>query len=356
MINPEGDRSNEGRRDPGRIMSPKVPSTHPSLCSPPHGYPPPDDNEDPPPSPSWVLLDLHAYIADRENATSAYAEMSNGKAIRATFCTPPLPLVSYICVWCPNLPPTDLAMEPTVEAADADLVLLRVSLRGYSSCHDYFVYRAPSGGKAPLLWRLHNPDPYMLYRHNIALLAHRDIGDDGHIRPHVDDDGHYYMAALNYDFNRPGNFMLFLYNSMDKKWTGSPVTLGIWRTHRTAKTITLGEGGLLGFVDPWRGILVCDILGRKREHYLPLPEHLIRLDKIDDEPLLVWDIAFVNGRLTLVELNRRTSYPDKVLNWDVTTWSISSPWQGQDAWQRDYSISTSSIIVDDDTANVDLCK
>ncbi|CAN6310559.1 unnamed protein product [Urochloa humidicola] len=50
--------------------------THPSLCPPLHG--------DPPNKVPWVLLDLHAYVADRENATSAYSEMSNGKAIRAT--------------------------------------------------------------------------------------------------------------------------------------------------------------------------------------------------------------------------------------------------------------------------------
>ena len=44
----------------------------------------------------------------------------------------------------------------------------------------------------------------------------------------------------------------------------------------TAKVIAL-EGGVLGFVDPWRGVaLVSDIVGRKKEHELPLPQHLIR--------------------------------------------------------------------------------
>jgi hypothetical protein len=80
-------------------MSHEASSAHPSLCPARHGHPP-DDSGAPPPS--WVLLDLHPYIADRENASSAYGEMSNGEAIRATFCTAPPPLVSYICVWCPN--------------------------------------------------------------------------------------------------------------------------------------------------------------------------------------------------------------------------------------------------------------
>jgi hypothetical protein len=111
-------------------------SARPSLCPPRHGHPP-DGGGAPPPS--WVLLDLHAYVADRENVTSAYGTMSNGEAIRVTFCTAPPPLVSYICVWCPNLPPTKLVMEPTIEAAEVDLVHFRVSLRAYSSLCDYFV-------------------------------------------------------------------------------------------------------------------------------------------------------------------------------------------------------------------------
>ena len=107
-------------------MSHEVSSAHPSLCTPRHGHPP-DDSGAPPPS--WVLLDLHPYIADRENASSAYGEMSNGEAIRATFCTAPPPLVSYICVWCPNLPPSELVMQPSIQAAEEDLVHFCVSTR-----------------------------------------------------------------------------------------------------------------------------------------------------------------------------------------------------------------------------------
>ncbi|PUZ48515.1 hypothetical protein GQ55_7G250400 [Panicum hallii var. hallii] len=274
-------------------------SARPSLCPPRHGHPP-DGGGAPPPS--WVLLDLHAYVADRENVTSAYGTMSNGEAIWVTFCTAPPPLVSYICVWCPNLPPTKLVMEPTIEAAEVDLVHFRVSLRAYSSLCDYF---APSGGKGPSLSRLEKPDRYLPYGNCIALLAQREIGC----------------------------------------------------IHLTAKTITLGEGGLLGFADAWRGILVCDILGRKPEHYLPLPEHLIRLDKLHDEPLLLRDVAFVKGRLTLVEMRRSAPDPDSsssCQSWDVSTWNISSPWEGQDGWRMDYMISTRNITVDENTANVDL--
>jgi hypothetical protein len=204
------------------------------------------------------------------------------------------------------------------------------------------------------LSRLEKPDRYLPYGNCIALLAQREVGD---IRPHVEDEGHYYLAALNHYMSRPGNFNLLLHNSMDKKWSSSPVSLDRLRIHLTAKTITLGEGGLLGFADAWRGILVCDILGRKPEHYLPLPEHLIRLDKLHDEPLLLRDVAFVKGRLTLVEMRRSAPDPDSsssCQSWDVSTWNISSPWEGQDGWRMDYMISTRNITVDENTANVDL--
>nr|CAB3500662.1 unnamed protein product [Digitaria exilis] len=335
----------------------QVPSMHPSLCPPAHGYPPDANADDS--SPGWVILDMHAYIADRENATSAYGELSNGEAIRVTFCTAPPPLVSYVCIWCPNLPPTALDMQPTVEAAEADLVLFRLALANDRYNNQYFVYKAPGCGKGPSLWRLERPHQISLpYRHNIALLAHREVSEGGHIRPHVDDNGHYYMATLNRNPDTPQNFNLLLYNSMHNKWSSTPIPLDMTQIHIPGKAITLGEGGLLGFVDPWRGILVCDILGRKRPHFLPLPAQLVRFDKLHGQPWLFRNIAFVNGRLTVVEQHRNPAYPRKSLNQEFTTWSISSPWEAPDGWQMDYRMNTSCIIVDDATANVDLllCK
>ncbi|CAL4934205.1 unnamed protein product [Urochloa decumbens] len=274
---------------------------HPSLCPPPHG--------DPPIKVPWVLLDLHAYVADRENATSACSEMSNGKAIRATLCTAPPPLVSYICVWCPDLPPTDLAMEPTIEAAEADLVLFRLSLRGYPNRRDYFVYKARGGDGdgGPSLWRLDEADKHILYRRITALLPRRDVGEAG-------DGGHFHIAALNLSCDPSANFNLCLYDSMDKKWTTSAVCLDMSCSHITSKDV-------------------------------------IRFAKFDGEPLLYRDIAFVKGRLTVVELHRSSS---DCQGWDISSWSISSPWGEQDDWQKEHTINTSSMIIDDHTANVEL--
>ncbi|KAF8720872.1 hypothetical protein HU200_023269 [Digitaria exilis] len=146
-------------------------------------------------------------------------------------------------------------MQPTVEAAEADLVLLRLALANDRYNNQYFVYKAPGcGGKVgPSLWRLDKPHQISLpYRHNIALLAHREVGH------------YYYMATFNHNPDMPQNFNLLLYNSMHKKWSSTPIPLDMTQIHIPGKAITLDEGGLLGFVDPWRGILVCDIRSRSK--------------------------------------------------------------------------------------------
>ncbi|RCV34439.1 hypothetical protein SETIT_7G159700v2 [Setaria italica] len=288
-------------------------ATHPSLHPPPHGYPP---NEASPTS--WILLDLRAYIADRENATSAWSKTSDGKAIRVTSCTAPPPLVSYICVRCPD---DEIFAEPTVEASGGDLVLLCVSLRG-SPHHgvDYFVYKA-TGGKGPSLRLLQDPNPCLSDRYNIALLTHRDVGKRGNLGSHAEGDDHYYIAALNRDKgSRLQDFRLWIFKSQDEMWTSRPFSLESIYCHITCKVIALGKGGLLGFVDAWRGIVVCDVLGRRPARFLPMPLELIRLDKFRDEPLLSRDIAFVTN------------------HWE-------------EDWETNYMIQRHEILVDNNTVN-----
>jgi hypothetical protein len=170
--------------------------------------------------------------------------MSNGKAIRVTFCTAAPPLVSYICVWSPD---AEIAMEPTVEAAESDLIFLSVFLRGRRDQGEYFVYKA-AGSKGPSLRRLQDPEPCWPERYNFTLLAHRDTGC-----PHADgdNDDHYYIAALN-QFRRsgPGGFKLWLFNSMDGKWSTTPVSVGDIFCHITSKKVLpcrTGNAGTFSF-------------------------------------------------------------------------------------------------------------
>ncbi|TVU16099.1 hypothetical protein EJB05_39648, partial [Eragrostis curvula] len=236
------------------------------------------------------------------------------------------------------------------EHSAADLVLFRVSPRSDLGRGEYFVYKAASGGgnKRPSLRLLGDAQRYLQYQYRTALLARRDVGDG-------DDDGHYYVATLNYNLERPATFNLVIYNSADEKWRVTrPVSLRTENSHFTSKVIALGDRGVLGFADPWRGILVCDVFGRRPDHFLPLPQHLVTFDKPGSDPNLFRDVAVVDGRLTVVELHRAVD-PDtgnKLNSWDLSTWSISSPWDGQDqdGWRMEYAVRSRDVVVDDDNA------
>ncbi|KAL6602953.1 hypothetical protein ACP70R_043314 [Stipagrostis hirtigluma subsp. patula] len=313
-----------------------------SLHPPHHGY-----NDEAPPT-SWVLLDRHTYIADRENATSACGTMSNGKVIRVTLCTAPPPLVSYICVWCPDLPPTVFVGEPTVEA---DLVLFRLFRRGPRRHADYFVYKA-TGSKGPSLQLLQDPSPCLPVRNCFSLLPRVHVGGRGNdLSSLADGDDHYYIAVLSYRGNGPGELKLHVFDSMDKSWRTIIVDLEEdFYCHITSKVTALGEGGLLAFVDAWRGIVVCDVLGRRPPRYLPLPANLIVKDMIGGEPLLSRDIAFVDGRLVALGVWRILSDEGSIpgySSWTASSWSrpVTDSWD--EDWQEDYTIQSPDIAVHD---------
>ncbi|OEL15219.1 hypothetical protein BAE44_0023761 [Dichanthelium oligosanthes] len=86
-----------------------------------------------------------------------------------------------------------VAMHPTIEAAESDLLLLSVTGRWNKA--NYFVYKANNGGR-PSLGPLQIPDPCLDYRYAIALLTHRDVTVAA-----TDDAGHFYLVALNFETN-----------------------------------------------------------------------------------------------------------------------------------------------------------
>lgn len=365
----------------------------PSLRPPLHGY---YRSEADAPRTSWALLDLYAYIADRENYTSAYCKMSDGTQIRVTFCAAPPPLVSYVCVWCPEKKPTEVVLEPRILAVSSDLLLLQAELHGWSAA-DYFVYKAYDGS-GPSLQLIQLPEPCLNKRCTFALLPRRDVRppvecDDGEfrlrpctVRPPVesDDDGgfvlrpctgrlhgeddgtrfrlrrhwyhdrHYYVAGFYYDRRSEPDysFKLWVFDSQVQRWTSRLISVQCPVDHITTKAIALGEGGLLGFVDMWRGIVVCDILDRTSPRYIPLPTEIIVTRMTFDDPgLLFRDIAVVEGRLTVVYMAKEG--PN--LEWEVSTWSrkVTDDWD--EDWRHDHTVSSKDIVVDyQRTHNVDL--
>ncbi|CAN6236385.1 unnamed protein product [Urochloa humidicola] len=274
-----------------------------ALCPAPYDHQPPDEAAAPD---SWAMLGVRAYIADRRNATTAYGQMSKGGEIQVTFCVAPPPVVSYFCVWCSE--PARLAeigKEPRIIAAEADLAVLRVGFgRGFHcedpKFQDIFVYHAGGGEKRPSLRLVTNEDnPYCLY-FNTGILRHCNDSDQ-------DDDDEYHIVAMDYT-KLPWQFNLHLYDSKTETWSSKqrvPVQ-GKEHQHRqfrhaTSKIIMLGEGDLMAFVDPWRGILVCDVLDCEAFHYIPFPRTLKENKKLRVSSVLSRDIVVAQCRIKVVD-------------------------------------------------------
>ncbi|KAK3149231.1 hypothetical protein QOZ80_3AG0214690 [Eleusine coracana subsp. coracana] len=251
----------------------------------------------------WVLLEEKAYVADRVNDTTASTDSRCGKQIQATIVIARPPRVSYICVFCRCSEKRELRemvpLDPDVVATDGDLVLLRVVVRpeeGVLDGDDLYVYRPA----VPSLTRLRRPlSDGSFSPHEIGLLSCPAEHDDG-----TREQPPYMVAALDVDFFAEpgpgrGNFVLYTYSSELETWSTTTVTVEDQQFqqyqrdgfffHISTKAISVGgEGGTVGFVDLWRGILLCDLF-RVRDNpklrYVPLPPTL------QDDGVLRWEDA-----------------------------------------------------------------
>ncbi|CAN6250316.1 unnamed protein product [Urochloa humidicola] len=319
-----------------------------SLRPPAHDHHPPDEASAPG---SCAVLDVRAYIADRRNATTAYGRLSNGDEIQVTFCVAPPPVTSYFCIWCPeqhNV--TKLATEPRIIAAEADLVVFAVGLGSGFQCFDpwqtdIFVYYAGSGEKGPWLRRLAREDNNYIGYFNIGLLR---------LSEGIPNDNHCYVVSLSRT-RVPWQFDLHIFDSKTETWSCRIVSLVRQHQHSqlehsSTKVIMLGKGGLMGFVDPWRGILVCDVLDDDPMlHYMPFPRSLRDNKKLDLNPVVARDVVAVDGRIKVVEC-----FCDTVSSsWKISMWSRpSTPWE--ENWHRDYKLDICDNLVDNGTANFEL--
>ncbi|GJN13234.1 hypothetical protein PR202_ga31582 [Eleusine coracana subsp. coracana] len=175
------------------------------------------------------------------------------------------------------------------------------------------------------------------------------------LRRHGEEDSYYYVAVLNFVSSTESEYTykLWVFDSMKGQWSSRLVSVHCPLYHLTSKVISLGEDGLLGFVDPWRGIIICDMIGQRSPKYLKVPPKLIRDEKVTDTGLLSRDIALVEGRLTIVDLCPATE-PDINLNWNwqVSTWSRKVADHWEEDWHNDCNLCIPDIKVDKDTENV----
>ncbi|XP_062224625.1 uncharacterized protein LOC133923218 [Phragmites australis] len=319
-----------------------------SFLPPVHPPPPPSDDA-PRRHPSWLLLDVQAYISDghHANATTAQAATRDGHPIRVTFCVALPPLVSHFCVHCPGLDPAAFALEPVIRAAEGPFTLLRVAICPMQSGH--IRSGSETASPSPLLRLLPNPHPFYFSDHDVGLLplpcAHE--GGVGSCCAVVAATGTTSTCSTARRGNgAPGP-------SVDPPLPPPYTSFGCIN-----KMITIGGegGGSMGRVDLWRGILVCGDMLRKNPllGFIKLPTPMIRSSSSSDlDPQeSLRNIIAIGGLIRFFEKKIRPRSFGQDGNaiisqgWTATTWSTSST-KADDSWQwhKDCTFDVSDIAI-----------
>ncbi|XBH65344.1 hypothetical protein VPH35_118957 [Triticum aestivum] len=251
--------------------------------------------------PPWITLDTRVYFAQRHNSTTAGAETSKGHAVQVSICFAHPPALSCVCIHCPGLQHANFAGEPRVVRSEKQFLLLHLPLNWSTKfvrrSSEYYMYQAVPG-RPPTLTRI--PD-----QPDLSFLVPRDLGIHC-----CSDDGEYILAGLcpSRD-DAQGGYELHLYSSVSRAWTRKPAYLEKPPIEEqlpvvSHKVIPLG-GSLLGWVDLWRGIMVCDVLSDETVclWFIPLPG-LMPGNEADRHlcPWVIHDITCTNGLLKLVEI------------------------------------------------------
>ncbi|CAL4929983.1 unnamed protein product [Urochloa decumbens] len=213
-----------------------------------------------------VMLEKVLYIGDRKNGTFAQAITRTGHAVGVSLWLTDPPSPSHLCLHLSGLKVTDLMDEPQVVCLGKDVAIIRV-------VYNYYVRPMES------LYDTSDCD-FLVYR------AHTEP-------PSLDYDLHIFSSKANAWTTRPA--------LLELPW---PVYKDDYLVHENDMVITL-EGGLLGRVDLWRGILLCSVLDTDpvvRYIRFPKPMDGNMCQYLHAPARAVRDVTFSNGFIKLIEM------------------------------------------------------
>ncbi|XP_047093969.1 uncharacterized protein LOC124706348 isoform X2 [Lolium rigidum] len=310
-----------------------------------------------------ILLSRKPRFTDSRNDTTATAKSKHGYTMAVSFWMehpPHLSLFSINCTKPPHVLSQDLdfSVLPHVVGADGPFVLLRATFYAAAGESEYFLYKA---GRPPSLERI--PSPGELD----DLSGVREWGIVGR-----GGDGHYLLAALrDAPASESGDgYQLRIYSSETNSWSTRILHNPCPGVDRVIpdKMITLGQEGLLGWVDLSHGLLVCDLLlllrhqdpvpaGAPVSCFIPLPaplpgnryklkypfaltQKMKKHPSVDEESRSAsWfrDLAYVNGVLKFVEMETHPApYPqnkeDSIIDEQDLIMSLKHKPDDEDSW------------------------
>jgi hypothetical protein len=169
-----------------------------------------------------------------------------------------------------------------------------------------------------------------------------------------DEGTQFVLAALSYSMD--GQYTLHIFRSRDSKWTKGLLQVDYGLTKK-AKLIDPThvmalQDGLLGWVDLWDGILICDVsafalpsgngMPPAESRFIPMPRLLPSNQELyleHDFLRPIRDVAFHRGRFKCVELeqlagvvpNQEEDDVYEVFGWRLVSWYRELP---SDHWRR----------------------
>ncbi|EMS49969.1 hypothetical protein TRIUR3_03832 [Triticum urartu] len=267
---------------------------------------------------------------------SPKASSSTGHTVRVTVCAADPLGLSHVCVHCPGLTAADFSDRPTVVCSEKDLLVLSVvfifGAYAKEGLKEYFVYRAGPG--RPSLHLLPGPFPRVLTKADVALVPR-------------DDGAHFLLPVLCFTLGR-WVYDLHVFSSMTWAWSVKEVEGDVSPGARAevshiiaSKVILLGEG-TVGWVDLWRGIVVCNVLEEMPMlWFIPLPPLMPgHREGPKSSPWPIRNVSCSDGLIKYVEIEKHQRHdPDerpfddidtlyeadclkkhKVMGWKAMTW------------------------------------
>ncbi|XP_044377506.1 uncharacterized protein [Triticum aestivum] len=314
-----------------------------------------------------ILLDKKCLIGFSENSTAAKTKNSQGLDVEVSLKTADPPAISLCFARCVDHQATGnnrLAGEPFIHGIAGGFILLAIafldSVNHYLRYIDYFVYKA--GGPRPAsLHLLPRPYPSSFSRNLVAVLPISD--DDSEedfalVFPRVEylvleSRRHYTLLVYRSDTNAWRSQVAYIADE-DSETMNAKHKISVHR----AMSVAYAEKGVIGWIDLWWGILLCNVLDSKPIiRFVPLPisepcdpsEFHLTFEDLTPRPHR--HVTICNGLIKFVGLNFHADNAIRSMKqardhgWTARTWTRSI--YSDDVWHDGMTIDTSEIYFTD---------